>query len=351
MRSLLLASLLLACSALVACHDQARGGGAGARDGIRVVGSSTLYPFTTLVAERFVLSDSDAEPPVIESTGTGAGVRLFCGGVGAAHPDLLDASRRMTLGEYRRCRRNGVGPVIELPVGIDGVVLAEAVGGPRFSLTRAQLYRALAVEPDGRPNAARRWSDIDPALPAVPIRVYGPPATSGTRDALVDLIMVPGCEAAFPTARALVRTDPAAHARLCRRIREDGAFVDAGENDNFIVQKLAANPTALGVFGFGYLEENQGAVRGVPVDGVAPSAGAIADGRYPGARALYLYVKNDHLEAVPGLRRFLRLYAASWGPDGPLTRRGLIPSPAPIRAAAAETVRTERPLDPATLAG
>lgn len=340
---------MIACAALAACQDQARGGGAGARDAIRAVGSSTLYPFTTLVAERFVTGDPDAHAPVIESTGTGAGLRLFCAGLGAAHPDLADASRRMTRGEYRLCRRNGVGPIIELPVGIDGVVLAESLNGPSFSLTRAHVYRALAATPGGRPNAARRWSDIDPALPAVPITVYGPPATSGTRDALIELFMVPGCEAAQPRARMLARTDPAGHAALCSRVREDGVFVDSGENDNFIVRKLAANPAALGVFGYSYLEENADAVRGVAVEGVAPSYASIADGRYPGARPLYLYAKRNHLDAVPGLRRFLRLYAASWGPDGPLVRRGLIASPAPLRAAAAEAVARERPLDPRTL--
>lgn len=342
--SVVLASL---CVLVAACHDQARGGGGGARDQIRAVGSSTVYPFTTLVAEEFVADDPDARPPVIESTGTGAGLRLFCAGLGASHPDLADASRRMTRGEYRLCRRNGVGAVIEAQIGIDGVVFAQARGGPRLSLTRAQLYRALAAAPGGRPNAATRWSDIDPALPAVPISVYGPPATSGTRDALVDLIMGPGCEAAFPAARRLARVDPAAHAVLCGRIREDGAFVDAGENDNFIVQKLAKNPNAIGVFGYSYLEENADAVTGVPIDGVPPSYASIAAGRYPGSRPLYLYVKKNHLEAVPGLRRFLDLYARSWEPGGPLVRRGLIASPA--RAAAASALAAERPLDPRLL--
>lgn len=339
------ATLLLALM-LPACHDQARGGATGARDAIRAVGSSTLYPFTTLVAERFVESDPRAKPPVIESTGTGAGFRLFCAGLGARHPDLADASRRMGAGEYRLCRRNGVGPVIEVPVGIDGVVLAEPLDGPGFRLTRAQLYRALAAEPGGRPNAARRWSDVDPTLPDLPIAVYGPPATSGTRDALVELVMVPGCDAADPGARRLA---PAPRAARCGRIREDGAFIDSGENDNLIVQKLGANPHALGVFGYSYLEENADAVRGVPVEGVAPSYRSIADGRYPGARPLYLYAKRNHLDAVPGLRRFLRLYAASWAPGGPLARRGLIASPRAARAAAAEIVRTERPLDPRSL--
>ena len=313
------------------------------------MGSSTVYPFTTLVAEQFVAGDPDAAAPVIEATGTGAGMGLFCGGLGAAYPDIVNASRRLTAGEYRGCAARGVGPVIEIQVGIDGVAFAEALDGPRFRLSPAQIYRALAATPGGRPNAARRWSDIDPNLPAVPISIYGPPATSGTRDALVELIMVPGCEAADPTARALARADPDAHRARCARVREDGVYVDAGENDNLIVQKLAANPTAIGVFGYSYLEENAGSVRGVPIDGVAPGYRAIADGSYPGSRPLYLYVKRNHLDAVPGLRRFLKLYAASWDPDGPLARRGLIPAPAAVRADAAAAIATERPLDPATL--
>lgn len=340
-----LTALLLACLVLPACLDQARGGGSGARDEIRVVGSSTVYPFTTLVAERFVASDPDAAAPVIESTGTGAGMKLFCAGLGAAYPDLVNASRRMTASEYRGCERNGVGPVIEIPIGTDGVALAEATDGPGMTLTPEIIYRALAAAPGGRPNRTRTWADLDPALPAIPIKVYGPPSTSGTRDALVELIMLPGCDAADPAARAL-KADPDAHRRRCARLREDGAYVDAGENDNLIVQKLGANPGALGVIGYSYLEENAGAVRGVAVNGVMPDAASIADGRYPGARPLYLYVKKNHLDAVPGLRRFLGLYAASWGPGGPLTVRGLIPVSPERRAAAAQTLRTERPLDP-----
>ena len=343
------AASLALCLSLPACHDQARGGGAGARDEIRAVGSSTVYPFTTLIAEQFVAGDPQAAAPVIEATGTGAGMRLFCAGLGAGHPDIVNASRRLTLGEYRRCATQGVGPVIEVRIGIDGVAFAEALNGPRLTLTPALIYRALAATPGGRPNAARRWSDLDPSLPATPISVYGPPATSGTRDALVELIMIPGCEAADPGAGALARTDPDAHRARCARVREDGAYVDAGENDNLIVQKLTANPTAIGVFGYSYLEENAASVKGVPLGGVEPSYRAIADGSYPGSRPLYLYVKRNHLDAVPGLRRFLKLYAASWGPGGSLARRGLIVAPPPVRADAAQAIATERPLDPATL--
>lgn len=334
--------LLLVIAALLptACLDQARGGGAGARGQIRAVGSSTLYPFTALVAEQLIAADPDAPLPVIESTGTGAGLRLFCAGAGADHPDLADASRRITAAEYARCAANGVGPVLEVPVGIDGVVLAQADSGPMRSLTEAQLYRALAARPNGRRNAARLWSDVGPGLPAVPIRVLGPPASSGTRDAFAELVLLPGCR------QVERRADPVE----CRRLREDGAWSDAGENDNLVVRKLLAEPTAIGVFGYGYLRENAGRLRGVAINGVAPSASAIRDGRYPGARPLYLYVKANHLDAVPGLRRFLRLYAADWQEGGVLTARGLIASPPDVRREAARIIAEERALDPATLA-
>ncbi|MCU6454942.1 substrate-binding domain-containing protein [Sphingomonas sp. A2-49] len=331
---------------LAACRDQADGGGGGSREQITAVGSSTVYPFTTLVAETFVANNPDAKAPVIESTGTGAGMKLFCAGVGAGHPDIEDASRRMKRGEYAACAANGVGPVMEVQVGIDGIAFAEAKGGPGMTLTPADLYRALAAAPLGRRNTARLWRDVNAALPATPIQVYGPPATSGTRDALAELILTRGCEATDPAAKAL---DPEAHRARCTRVREDGAYVDAGENDNLIVQKLAANPTAIGVFGYSYLEQNAASVNGVAIDGVRPTYATIAAGAYPGSRPLYLYVKIAHLRAVPGLATFLSLYAGAWGPQGPLVRRGLIAAPAAVRAKAAAVVADETPLDPATL--
>jgi phosphate transport system substrate-binding protein len=343
-------SLALAlASALGACRDQASGGGGGARGEIRAVGSSTVYPFTTTIAEAFVAADPDAAAPVIESTGTGAGMRLFCAGIGAAHPDIVNASRRMKTSEYRECQRHGATALLEIPVGIDGLAFAQAKDGPAFRLTPALLYRALAATPKGAPNAARLWSDLDPALPAVPIQVYGPPATSGTRDALAELILTKGCEAYDPAAKRLAQTDPDAAKALCTSVREDGAYVDAGENDNLIVQKLQSNPNAIGVFGYSYLEENGENARGLAIDGVEPSYEAIADGRYPGARTLYLYVKKAHLDAVPGLRTFLKLYAAQWGPGGPLAKRGLIVAPDAVRAQAGAVVARETALDPRTL--
>ena len=327
-----------------ACHDQASGG-AGARAQIKAVGSSTVYPFTTIVAEQYLANNPDARPPVIESTGTGAGMRLFCAGIGAAHPDIVNASRRMKRSEYEDCAKNGADQLLEVQVGIDGVAFAEAKNGPKMALSPADLYKALAATPGGKPNTARTWQDVNPALPPTPIQVYGPPATSGTRDALTELILVRGCEDSDPAVKALKKHDENAFNARCQRVREDGAYIDAGENDNLIVQKLTANPNAIGIFGYSYLEENARAVNGVPISGVAPSNATIADGSYPGARPLYIYVKKAHLDAVPGLRLFLRQYARLWGANGPLARRGLIPAPAPIQAKAAEIVRTETPLN------
>jgi phosphate transport system substrate-binding protein len=344
-----LAILLATPLATAACVDQAAGAGAGTRDQIRAVGSSTVYPFTTIAAEHYLANHPGARPPVIEATGTGAGLKLFCGGVGARFPDVADASRRMRRGEYALCRANGVDRVIEVPIGIDGIAFAEAKNGPKMALTPADLYRALAAAPLGRPNEARTWRDVNPALPATPIQVYGPPATSGTRDALAELILAPGCEAVDPAAAALKTRDEAAFAARCQRVREDGAYIDAGENDNLIVQKLQANPNAIGIFGFGYLEENARVVDGVPIAGVAPTYATIASGAYPGARPLYLYVKSAHLAAIPGLRDFLRQYARVWGERGPLVRRGLIASPPALRERAARIVATETPLDPRSL--
>ena len=341
--------LLAAAFALAACHDQANGGGAGSRDQITAVGSSTVYPFTTMIAEQFVAANPDAKAPVIESTGTGAGMKLFCAGIGAAYPDIEDASRRMKRSEYQSCARNGAAQIMEVQVGIDGIAFAESLSGPGMTLTPADLYRALAATPAGRPNTARTWADVNPGLPRVPITVYGPPATSGTRDALTELILTKGCEASDPAAAPLAEADPDAHKALCTRVREDGAYVDAGENDNLIVQKIAANPNAIGVFGYSYLEENRGTLRGVPISRVAPTYDSIADGSYPGSRPLYVYVKKAHLSAIPGLKDLLTLYARNWGPDGPLVKRGLIAASAGVRARSAAIVAGSIALDPAAL--
>ncbi|RZM05249.1 MAG: phosphate ABC transporter substrate-binding protein, partial [Sphingomonas sp.] len=321
-------------------------GRAASRERITAVGSSTVYPFTAAIAERFVQAEPTVPSPVIESTGTGAGFRLFCGGAGASHPDLAGASRRMRTSEYRLCARNGVGAIVELTIGRDGLAFAQARGGLPLRLTNAVLYQALAAAPMGVANAAETWHDVDPALPPVPIRVYGPPATSGTRDALGELVLTPGCLSADPVVS---RLPPAMRHERCTRLREDGAYIDAGESDGLIVRKLRTDPAAVGVFGYGYLEANRDTVMGIPLDGVPPSYHAIASGRYPGARPLFLYVKRAGLAGVPGLAGFLDRYLAAATPDGPLVRRGLIAASAAERADAMRTLRARRPLDPRTL--
>ncbi len=330
---------LIALSALVlsACG----GGGQASRDQIKIVGSSTVYPFTTMVAEQFVNSSS-FKAPVIESTGTGGGMKLFCAGVGPQHPDMTNASRRMTASEFDLCQRNGVTDILEVQVGMDGIALAESTSGPKIKLTLAEAYRALAANPMGKPNTSKLWSDINPSLPAVPISVMGPPATSGTRDSLHELIMHPGCEEAYPEVKAIEKQDKDKATELCTRVREDGAYVDSGENDNLIVQKLAANPNAIGVFGYSYLEENASRLKGVPINGVEPTYATISSGQYPGARAMFIYVKKQHLKAVPGINEFLAQYTKMWEPGGPLTKRGMIASSDAARTKSSETIAQGR---------
>jgi phosphate transport system substrate-binding protein len=335
-------ALVLATGLLAAC------GASGTRDQIKVVGSSTVYPFTTAVAEAFVTT-RDVKAPVIESTGTGAGMKLFCAGIGPRHPDIVNASRRLRASEYAACKANGAGELMEIQIGNDGIALAESNRGPRLQLTRADVWKALAARPGGRPNATRTWADVNPSLPPIRIQVYGPPATSGTRDAFVELVLNPACEAAMPEMKTSKTSDPDRYAASCTIIRDDGAYVDKGENDNLIVQNLVANPDAIGIFGYSYLEENAGRLHGVPLEGVAPSATTIADGSYPGARPLFIYVKKAHLRAVPGLKDFLTDYAAAWGPQGLLDRRGLIVAPADVRSRSAAILAQQSLLDPATL--
>jgi phosphate transport system substrate-binding protein len=326
-KALMAASVML----LAACHNQA--GTSGARDQIRAVGSSTVFPFATAVAELFVLANPGMKSPIIEQTGTGAGMKLFCAGLGAQYPDIEDASRRMKKSEFAQCAANGVTEIVEIQIGVDGLAFAESVRGPGLKLTPKLVYEALAADPYGKgPNKARLWSDVDPALPETRISVYGPPSTSGTRDSLAELIMTPGCNS-DPAMAALARSDESKHKALCTRIREDGAYVDAGESDNLIVQKLGDNPDAVGVFGFSYLDANRGTLKDVPINGIQATYDSVSDGSYPGARPLFIYVKKAHIQAVPGLQDYIATYVKNWGPGGPLTRRGMVPAPENVRAA------------------
>lgn len=285
---------------------------ASARDQIRVVGSSTVFPFSTAVAEQFGKT-TDFKTPIVESTGSGGGLKLFCAGVGEKHPDIANSSRRMKAKEFSLCAENGVTEITEAVIGYDGIVIANAKSGEDFALTRAQLVIALA---ENGPLPVL-WSDVDPSLPAIRIEVLGPPPSSGTRDAFEELVMQEGCE-----GTDLVECDGVS-------IRVDGAFIEAGENDNLIVSKLQANPDALGVFGFSFLDQNSDAIKGAQVDGVEPSFENIASGDYPVSRSLYFYIKNAHVGVIPGLQEFSNefLSDAAVGEDGYLVDKGLIPLP------------------------
>jgi phosphate transport system substrate-binding protein len=344
-RTVALSVALAATVGLAACGGS---GPAPSRDQIRAVGSSTVYPFGKAVAEALSKADPSVKSAIIESTGTGAGIKLFCAGVGVAHPDIANASRRMKKSEYDECAKNGVKDVVEIQIGLDGIAFAEASEGPKIELTPVEVYKALAANPFGQPNTAKNWSDINPALPVTPILVYGPPSTSGTRDALAELILTKGCES-DPAMKALKGTDKAAHKKACTEVRSDGVYVDSGENDNLIVQKIAANPQAIGVFGFSFLEENTDKLKGVPMSGVTPTYETISDFSYPGARPLYIYVKSAHLNAIKGLRDYAAEFAKGWGPDGYLKRQGMVVAPDDVRATNAEVAKAMTLLDPAQL--
>lgn len=320
------------------------------RDYVYVVGSSTVYPFATVVAERFGRS-SAFKTPKIESTGSGGGLKLFCSGIGVDHPDVTNSSRAIKQSEVDGCAANGVTEIVEVKIGYDGIVIANAIGGESVALSRADIFMALAKEVPGAAegelieNPHRTWADVNPALPAERIEVLGPPPTSGTRDAFVELAMEGGCKT-VPWIKALKSSDKNRYKAICHTIREDGAYVEAGENDNLIVQKLEANPNAFGIFGFSFLDQNSEKVKGALVDGVSPTFDAIADGDYPVSRPLYFYVKKAHVDVIPGLRGFLNEFSSerAWGEEGYLSERGLIPMPDEERSAIAAAVRNLTPL-------
>jgi phosphate transport system substrate-binding protein len=303
-------------------------GPAAARDQIRIVGSSTVYPFSTAVAERFG-TKYQFRTPVVESTGSGGGIKLFCAGVGEGHPDITNSSRRIKQSEVEACAANGVAEVTEVKIGYDGIVLANSKNREPMSVTIPQIWLALAKEVpvDGeiRPNPYRNWSEIDAALPDARIEVLGPPPTSGTRDAFVELVMETGCQE-FEEVAAL---DEDRMATVCATMREDGAFVEAGENDNLIVQKIEANPAAFGIFGFSFLDQNLDMLQGSLIDGEEPTFENIADGAYPVSRSLFFYVKNAHVGVIPGIKEYVDEFTseAAAGEYGYLADKGLIPLP------------------------
>ena len=332
---------------LAGCGGGSSGGSSGARKEIRAVGSSTVYPFATAIAETLT-KEGKFTSPVIEATGTGGGIKLFCEGIGVAFPDIANASRRLKKSEYEDCAKKGVKDIVEVQIGLDGIAFAEANGGLNMKLTPTDVYKALAANPFGKPNTSKTWADVNPALPAAPILVYGPPSTSGTRDALAELILTKGCDS-DPAMKALKDSDKDKHKDVCTKVRDDGAYVDAGENDNLIVSKVSENPKAVGVFGFSFLEANTDKINGIPMGGVAPTYATISDFSYPGARPLYIYIKSAHLASIKGLKEFAAGFVANWGPDGLLKKRGMVIAPDDVRASNAKIVEGMTLLDPTTL--
>ena len=328
---------------------------AAARDFISIVGSSTVYPFSTVVAEQFGKT-TKFKTPKVESTGSGGGMKLFCAGVGVEHPDITNASRRMKQSEQALCAKNGVNEIVEIKVGYDGIVLGQSKATTPKNLTRKDIFLALGKQipgPDGKliDNPHKTWKDVNPALPNVKIEVLGPPPTSGTRDAFSELAMEAGAKkfedlVALRGAKdeATIRSlmtklgipDNAYNKKgksmfkaIAHAVREDGAYIEAGENDNLIVQKLEANPSALGIFGFSFLDQNADKIAGAVIEGQEPTFEAIADGAYPISRSLYFYVKKAHVGAVPGIQEYLAEFTSekAFGEEGYLTDKGLIPSP------------------------
>lgn len=320
--------------------------GQTSRDYIYVVGSSTVYPFATVVAEQFGRS-TDFPTPKIESTGSGGGLKLFCAGIGTQHPDVTNSSRRIKPSEVETCAANNVKDIVEVKIGFDGIVLANGIDAPEYDLSLRDVYLALAAEvpnPDGSEtlveNPYQTWKQVNAALPDAKIEVLGPPPTSGTRDAFVEVAMEGGCKH-FGFIKAMKSADKNEYKRVCHTIREDGAYVEAGENDNLIVQKLVANPNALGIFGFSFLDQNIDQVKGALIDAVDPSFEAIAAGEYPISRPLYFYVKKAHVNVIPGMTEYLAEFTSdrAWGEEGYLSDKGLIPLPDDERHQVATEVR------------
>ena len=321
-----------------------------ARENIEVVGSSTVYPFSTVVAERYGRSSGKATPK-IESTGSGGGMKLFCSGIGTQFPDITNSSRRMKKSEYNQCQKNGVSEIVEVQVGFDGIVMANSVESPVMKLSRKEIFLALAAKVPGDKegelidNPYITWKQINESFPDDKIEVLGPPPTSGTRDAFVELAMEGGCKA-IPWLAAMKKTDKRVFKSICHTIREDGHFIEAGENDNLIVQKLQANPKALGIFGFSFLDQNADSVHGAFIEEVAPEFDSIADKSYPVSRPLYFYVKKAHVGVVPGIQGFLDEFTSekAWGEEGYLAEKGMIPLPTELRRLTAKNTRAMLPM-------
>jgi len=323
-----------------------------ARDYISIVGSSTVYPFATVVAEQFGKT-TGSKTPKIESTGSGGGFKLFCGGVGVSYPDITNASRAIKSSEMKTCADNGVKEIVEVKIGYDGIVLANSKKVAPLSLTRKDIFLALAAEvPDpANPeklvaNPYKTWKEVNSTLPNTKIEVLGPPPTSGTRDAFVELAMEGGCKT-FDFIKSMKKSDKKSYKKVCHTVREDGAYVEAGENDNLIVQKLQANPSAVGIFGFSFLDQNADVVQGSVIEGKAPTFEAIADGAYPVSRPLFFYVKKAHVDVIPGMKGYLAEFSSekAWGEEGYLADKGMIPMPEAERKMFSQNIASLKIMD------
>lgn len=328
-------------------------GVAEGRDAISIVGSSTVYPFATVVAEQFGKAGK-FKTPKVESTGTGGGIKLFCGGVGVKFPDIANASRAMKESEFGTCKKFGVTDIVEVKIGYDGIVIAQSKKAKPMKLTRKEIFLALAKNvPDPKctdcdnlvSNPYKTWNEVNPSLPNIKIEVLGPPPTSGTRDAFAELALEGGCQS-FAWIKGLKSRDDKEYKKVCQQVREDGAYIEAGENDNLIVQKLVSNPAALGVFGYSFLEENLDKVAPVTVESVTPDYDSIASMQYPISRPLYFYVKKAHIGMIPGIKEYVAEFTSekAWGDEGYLTKKGFIPLPADERKEVAETAKELTPM-------
>jgi len=322
-----------------------------ARDTISIVGSSTVFPFSTAVAENFGRSGK-FKTPKVESTGSGGGMKLFCSGVGVGFPDITNSSRAMKASEFDNCQEKGVKEIVEVQIGFDGIAIANSKETKQFDLTLKDVWLALAkTVPDPKggdalvANPYKTWKEVNPALPDAKIEVLGPPPTSGTRDAFVEIAMEGGCDA-FPVVKAMKKTDEKKHKAVCHGIREDGVFVEAGENDNLIVQKLIANPNALGIFGFSFLEQNSNKIQGSKIDGVVPDYDNIASGKYPVSRSLFFYVKKAHVGTIPGIAEYVAEFTndKAFGDEGYLADKGLIALPKAERAKVTAAAKAMTPM-------
>ena len=310
--------------------------GAQARDQIRIIGSSTVYPFATVVAEKFGIS-TKFKTPVVESTGSGGGLKIFCQGIGPRYVDITNASRRIKGKEIKKCAENGITDITEVKIGYDGIVIANSKNSEQMNLDRKHIWLAIGknIMIDGKiiPNPHKTWKDVDPSLPDIKIEVLGPPPTSGTRDAFVELALQDGCKK-FPSIKEIKKTDKKAFKKLCHTIREDGAYIEAGENDNLIVAKLDQNPKALGVFGYSFLNQNKDKLQGSIIEGNTPTFENISSGKYPVSRSLYFYIKNAHVGKIPGMNEYIAEFTSekAFGTGGYLQEKGLIPAPDAERA-------------------